>query len=410
VRDTPTNDRRPFAGIQVLDLTRVAASPFAAYQLGLLGAEVIKIEDPKSRGDTMRHRRGSKPEYGASGMATYYLSQNANKKSMTLDLRTEAGREIFRALAREADVVVENLRAGTMARYGLAYEDLREDNPRLVYCSLTGYGQTGPKRRHGAYDPVIQAASGLMSVNGTPETAPVKLSAPVIDYSSGLAAAFGIASALYERERSGRGQYVDVSMLDTALAMMSALVTEAATAGSTPEAHGNKSLPESYCNVCLPCAEGLIAIAAMEAHQRQRMWVALGRADIPADARFASDAACRANTPALHEEMTRTLKTRPAQEWEDILNAADVPAMRVRTIPEAIAMEQVRSRGILHTAPEVPGIAGGATFSLVPFKLSAGGAQVCSPPPRLGQHTDEILAAQGYDAQRIARLRAEGAV
>jgi crotonobetainyl-CoA:carnitine CoA-transferase CaiB-like acyl-CoA transferase len=403
-------DRQPFKGMRVLDLTRVVASPFAAYQLGLLGADVIKIEDPQSRGDTMRYRRGSKPAYGREGMATFYLSQSANKRSMTLNLRTPRGREIFLAMARDADVVIENLRTGAMARYGLGYEQLREINPRLVYCSVTGYGATGPKQEHGAYDPVVQAASGLMSVNGTPETAPLKVGAPVVDYGAGLAAAFGLACALLERERSGLGQHVDVSMLDTALVMMGALVTEAGTAGSTPRAMGNAAAAESYCNACFDCSDGMITIAAMEDHQRRRMWTAMERDDIPRDARFSDDERCRVNIVALHAEMARTFATRTAQAWEDILNQVRVPAMRVRTIPEALAMDQVRSRGILHTMDGVPGIEGSATFPLVPFRLSAGGAHVTSPPPLLGQHTEAILRDRGYSSAEIEGFRRDGVI
>lgn len=404
-----TKSRRPFAGIKVLDLTRVVASPFTSYQLGLLGAEVTKIEDPKSRGDTMRYRRGSKPEYGESGMATFYLSQSANKKSMTLDLRTKEGRKIFRQMAMESDVLIENLRAGSMEAMGLGYEDLKKDNPRLVYCSVTGFGQTGPKRRHGAYDPIIQAASGLMSVNGTAASAPVRVGAPLMDYSAGLSACFGIATALFERSVSGLGQHVDVSMLDTALVMMGALVTEAATAGSTPGPQGNRAPAETYGNACFDCKEGLISIAAMEKHHRDRMWQAMGRPDIPLDPRFTTHDACRINYQALHTEMERTFLTRTAQEWEDILNAAEVPAARARTIPEALAMAQVRERGIMHRM-DVPGIEGSACFPLVPFMLSAGGAQVDTPPPLMGQDTDAVLTARGYDPQGIARLRAQGVV
>lgn len=404
-------DRRPFLGIKVLDVTRVLAGPFATYQLAILGAEVIKIEDPESGGDTLRYRRGSKSEYGASGMATFFLSQSANKKSVTLNLRTEAGREIFRDLASDTDVVVENLRTGVMERYGLGYHDLAKINPRLIFCSVTGYGQTGPKRRHPAYDPVIQAASGMMSITGTSESAPLKLGPPIADYGAGLAASFGIATALFERERSGKGQHVDVSMLDVALVMMGNLVTEVLTAGSTPKPHGNKSPPETYGNTCFRCADDrLIAIAAMEEHHRTRLWEAMGRHDIPADPRFADNDACILNIDALHEEMGRTFLERGAQEWEDLLNAADVPAMRVRSIPEAIEQPQLAGRNLLHTIDVVPGIPSGTTVTLAPFLLSAGGAKIDSPPPLLGEHTDAILKARGYTDERISTLRNEGVI
>lgn len=404
-----TEDRRPFVGIKVLDVTRVLAGPFATYQLAILGAEVIKIEDPESGGDTLRYRRGSNPDYGANGMATFFLSQSANKKSVTLNLRTETGREIFRDLAKDADVVVENLRSGAMESYGLGYDDLARINPRLILCSVTGYGQTGPKRRHPAYDPVIQAASGMMSITGTAESAPLKLGPPIADYGTGLAAAFGIATALFERERSGKGQHVDVSMLDVALVMMGNLVTEVLTAGSTPKPHGNKSPAETYGNTCFRCADGrLIAIAAMEEHHRARLWQAMGRNDIPADPRFACNEARIVNVEALHEEMGKTFLERAAQEWEDLLNAVDVPAMRVRSIPEAIEQPQLEGRNLLHTIDAVPGIRGGTTVTLAPFMLSAGGARVDSPPPPLGAHTDAILKERGYTEEHLSILRTKG--
>ncbi len=404
-------DRRPFRGIRVLDVTRVLASPFATYQLAILGADVTKIEDPESGGDSLRYRRGSKPEYGANGMATYFLSQNANKKSMTLNLRKEEGRDIFRELAKDADVVVENLRSGTMARLGLGYEELSRINERLVYCSLTGFGQTGPKRRNPAYDPVIQAASGMMSITGSGESAPLKAGPPVTDYGAGLAASFGIATALYERERSGKGQHIDVSMLDAAIVMMGNIVTEVLTARSNPRPHGNKSPSETYGSACFRCGDGgLISISAIESHQIDRLWTAMGRRDIPADPRFSTHESCSSNVEALHREMEKTFLERPAQTWEDQLNAADVPAMRVRSIPEALEQPQLQGRNLLHTISSIPGIEGGATVTLAPFVLSAGGAKVESPPPRLGAHTESILEARGFSAARISALRAQGVI
>lgn len=404
-------DRRPFRGIKVLDVTRVLASPFATYQLALLGADVLKIEDPESGGDSLRYRRGSDPAYGAQGMATLFLSQGANKRSMLLNLRKPEGQAIFQELARESDVVVENLRAGTMAKYGLGYEALAELNPRLVYCSLTGYGQTGPKRRHPAYDPVIQAASGMMSLTGTPETGPLKAGAQVVDYGAGLAAAFGLATALFERERSGKGQLVDVSMLDTALVMMSSFVTDVLTTAARPKPWGNQSSPETFGNATFRCAcGGLIAIAAIEPHHVARLWASMGRSDLARDPRFATKEACSANIQALHEEMARTFLARPAQDWEELLNEADVPAMRVRTVAEALEMPQVAARDLVRRIAPVEGTPGGAAVALTPFRLSAGGPEVESPPARVGAHTEEVLRRLGRSPQDIASLKEKGVI
>ena len=379
------SDQRAFVGLKVLDVSRVLASPFAAYQLALLGADVIKVEDP-GRGDQIRYRVYNRPDLGNSGMATAFLSQNANKKSLTLNLRTLEGQEIFRKLASTADVIIENMRSGTMIRYGLGYQDLRKLNPRLIYCSVTGYGQTGRKQRHPAYDPVTQAASGMMSFNGTPETAPVKLGPPIIDYGTGLSAALGLVIALYQRERTGIGQHVDISMLDAALTLMSSLVSDVLTAGRAPIASGNKNRsPENYSNGSFQCADRLLAIAAQEEHQRRNMWKAIGREDITLDPRFSTPQACEKNIDTLHAELETTLKTKTAREWEDILNESGVPAMAVRTLPEILQEDIVRERGFLHTFDKVEGIKGSVTVPLSPFKLGVGPSSAETPPPFLGQ-------------------------
>ena len=203
----------PFLGIKILDVSRILASPFASAQFAFLGAEVIKVEDPE-KGDLNRYRPSNIAKLSEDGMSTSFLSQNAGKRSLTLNLREPEGQRIFCALAKDADIIIENLRTGTMERYGLGYEQLRQLNPRLIYCALTAYGSTGPKKRDPAFDPVVQAASGMMSLNGTPETAPVKVGPPILDFSTGLSASFAIATALFQRQREGIGQKIEVSLID----------------------------------------------------------------------------------------------------------------------------------------------------------------------------------------------------
>lgn len=400
-------DLRPFKGINILEISRVLASPFAGYQLGLLGANVTKIEDP-GVGDTMRHRgRGAMPALGKIGMHTGFISVNANKRSLTLNLREPEGQKIFRKLARTADVIIENLRTGTMKRYGLGYTDIRKLNRRIVYCSITGYGQTGPKKRHPAYDSVVQAGSGMMSINGTREVSPLKIGTQLIDYGAGFAAVIAIASALFHRERTGAGQHIDVSLLDAALVLMGYTITDILTAGADPRPQGNSFGPDAPTNRCFQARDGMVAIAANEDHQLQHLWETLGRTDIPADPRFATGAARRANFEPLRIEIERTMRKKTAQHWEDALNEAGVPAMRVRTIPEILDHPQVKSRKIFHTFKKLKHAGIRATIPMAPFCLARGNARVDSPPPLLGEHTGRVLAKLGYTRKQIARLREE---
>jgi CoA:oxalate CoA-transferase len=396
-------DKRPFKGIKVLDVSRVLASPFTSGQLAFLGADVIKIEDPGT-GDAARYGHSANKELAKSGMSSNFLSQNANKRSITLNMRTPEGQEIFRKLAKDADVIIQNLRTGTMDRYGLGYDNLRGINPRIVYCSLTAYGATGPKKRHPAYDPVVQAASGMMSINGTPETVPMKVGPPVVDYATGLAAAFAIASALFQREQTGEGQHIDVSMLDTAFVLMGSLVTDVLTANAVPRAHGNTDV-STPTNASFKTKEGLLYIAAMQDHHVQNLWRTLDRPDIPLDPRFATAELRSENFALLREEIEKSFLTRTAAEWEDLLNEASVPAMRVRTIPEALAEPYLKSRNLFRVFDEVPGVKGSVTVPLVPFRLSSCEARADLPPPMLGAHTGEILRSIGYSASQLEGLR-----
>jgi crotonobetainyl-CoA:carnitine CoA-transferase CaiB-like acyl-CoA transferase len=291
-----------------------------------------------------------------------------------------------------------------MDRYGLGFEDLRKANPRIVYCSLTAYGATGPKKRHPAYDPVVQAASGMMSINGTAETVPLKVGPPVVDYATGLAAAFAIATALFQRGQTGQGQHIDVSMLDTAFVLMGSIVTDVLTANAVPRAHGNTYV-STPTNACFKTSKGLLYIAAMQDHHVRNLCRTLGRPDIPLDARFATAALRSENFALLRAELEKSFLTRTATEWEDLLNEASVPAMRVRTIPEALAEPYLESRNLFRVFDEVPGVKGSVTVPLVPFKMSSCEVHADLPPPMLGAHTEEILQSIGYSASQLEGLR-----
>lgn len=398
---------RPCSGMRVIAATTALAAPFAAYQLALHGAEVINVEEPAG-GDSARRAGGPEGKaLIANGMAAGFLAHGANKQSLTLNLKDPRGQAIFRQLAAGADVVIENFRVGTMARYGLDYPSLEVLNPRLVYCSLSGFGQSGPRARAAALDPVIQAASGLMTVTGTPESGPLKVGATIMDYAAGYALLSGLLMALLHRERCGRGQYVDVSMLETSLTMMSSTVSEVMNTGMQTRLMGNQLQNGNHVCDSFRCADGWIFIGATRESLRQKLWKAIGRPDIPVDPRFRGIDEIRANIAALKPEIEKTLATRSAAEWERILEDGGVPAMRVYSIAEITADAQITGRGFYHTMNPVPGVSGPVRMATSPYRLSRGGAEFRSPPPRLGEHSDAILQSLGYDAAAIAALRAD---
>jgi crotonobetainyl-CoA:carnitine CoA-transferase CaiB-like acyl-CoA transferase len=344
-------------------------------------------------------------------MAHNFLAYNANKRSLTLAINTADGQEVFRRLAKNADVVIENLKGGTMARYGLGYEHLSAINPGIVFCSVTGYGQTGPKKSDPAIDNVIQAVSGMMSITGTPETGPLKTGSTIVDYTTGYCAALGIAIALFQRTRTGKGQAIDVSMLETAMTMMGGEVLRAITANETPPLVGNASGKGAYVSNTYRCKEGYLAIAASGPARRERLWQAIDGTDIPRDPRFANDAAVAQNAKALDEEIERRLARRSAQEWERILNEANVPAMEVIPLARAVHHAQLAHRHFFHRFDDTAAT-GLPPFAVptAPYRLSATPAAIHAMPPRLGQHTDEVLTEHGYTSAEIARLRANGTV
>ena len=391
-----------FEGIRVLDLTHVLAGPFSTYQLAVLGADVIKIE-PVDDTD-MNREIGPVSELNESRMGTHFQSQASNKRAMTLNLKSPEGKQIFLDLARKADVIVENFRAGALQALGLGYDDICAVNPGIIYCSLTGFGQTGPKRSHGAFDNVIQAYSGFLNATGSEDGQAYQVGPPALDYGTGSQAAFAIASALFRRERTGAGQWVDIAMLDAALMFMTSSVLNYSLAGSVPTPSGNRSGPYA-CYGCFDASDEMLALGAVTPRQHVRMWTAVGRDDLAKEAeglRLADFAALRERDEAI---LLDIIKTRTADEWEQIFIEAGVPAARVRTLDEALTSEQVASRGVV-------GQIGDADFrpAVAAFTCSTDGPTLRSGPPGHGQHTDDILSNLGYDADKIDSFRRAGVI
>jgi len=393
---------RPFDGIRIIDATHVLAGPFAAYQLALLGADVIKVEHP----DDPDQSRGSGPDWdlNRAGMGTYFLTQGSNKRSLTLDLKQEAAREVFRKLVAQADVLVENYRPGAFDALGLGYEALSALNPRLIYCSLSAFGQSGPRAGQTAYDHVIQATSGIMACTGTAEVNPLKLGAPAVDYATGTMAAFALSAALFQREKTGRGQRIDLSMLDVAVMMMASHVTAHSRTGKPARPRGNAH--EYATSSAYPTKDGVVMLGASNLRQQKRLWAALGRPEM-AKATNEERIAGRAGEDAVLREM---MLTRTADEWEAFLQSHHVPAGRIRRMDEALADPQLAARGLTHRFEGTDGVDGAFTVPVAAFGFAHGGPRIDAAPRELGADTDAILAELGYDDAARAALRGSRAV
>ncbi len=392
-------------GVRVLDLTNVLSGPFATVHLALLGAEVIKIENPKD-GDLAR-KLGCLPDLNKQLMGTSFLAQNANKKSLTLDLKAPAGKEIFRQLLETADVVVENFRPGVMDRLGFGYEAVRKINPRLVFCAISGFGQTGPDAFKPAYDQIIQGLSGVMAVNGDERLNPLRAGFPLCDTVGGLNAAFAIMAALYHRERTGEGQMIDVALLDSIMPLMGWVAANLLIGGQQPVLMGNDNFTAAPSGT-FATQDGCVNIAANQQKQWEDLCRALDVAELADDPRFKERDTRKANRKLLTPLLEAKLKTRPTEHWVEALNEVGVPTGAVIGLAEALTQPQVEHRGTLQKLP-VAGI-GEIPFFTLSAKFSATAGGVESPPPRLSQHTGEVLASLGYSADRIEALRAEGVV
>jgi crotonobetainyl-CoA:carnitine CoA-transferase CaiB-like acyl-CoA transferase len=388
-------------GVRVLDLTNVLAGPFCAYQLALLGADVVKIEVPQ--GGDLARQLGADAGLNERQMGASFLAQNAGKKSVCLNLKSPEGKVAFERLVRGADVLVENFRPGVMARLGLSCDALRLLNPRLIYCAISGFGQEGPMRSVPAYDQIIQGLSGMMSITGTRDTAPLRAGFPVADTLAGMTAAFAVAAALVQRARTGRGEFIDVSMLDTALTAMGWAVSNYLIAGVEPQPHGNDNFTAAPSGA-FQAQDGLINIAANKQEQFVALVQLLNLPELARDERFATREARKCHRAALTLALEGALRQRSCAEWESLFNRAGIPAGAVLSVPQALDLAQVRQRGLLKTFDRVPGLERPLTVARTGFKLGGGDPDVTLPPPRLGEHTAAVLAEIGCSAAEIERL------
>jgi len=388
------------SGIRVLDLTNVLAGPYCAYQLALLGADVIKVEGPQG-GDLARQLGGS-PKLNQAGMGASFLAQNAGKRSVMLDLKTEADRERFLDLVASADALVENFRPGVMDRLGLGHEALKAVRPGLVYCAISGFGQTGPMRDNPAYDQIIQGLSGIMSITGTPETAPLRVGYPVADTLGGLVGAFAIASALVRQKTSGEGAFLDVSMLECTLSALGWPVSNYLTAGVDPKPMGNENMTAAPSGA-FRTGDGLLNIAANKQEQFVTLCRLIGRPELASDTRFAERETRKKNRAALKAEIEDALTDAPAAAWEERLNRAGVPAGRVLTIPQVLAEPQVLERQVTANFDDVAGMDRPLTVLRGGFMVDGKAPLPTKPPPALGAHMDEVFADLPSRAKAKAR-------
>ncbi len=392
-------------GVRVLDLTNVLAGPFCCYQLAVVGADVIKVEMPGT-GDLAREL-GADPDLNRSYMGISFLAQNAGKRSITLNLKSEAGKRVFKRLVETAQVVVENFRPGVMRRLALDYPVLREINPGLIYCAISGFGQDGPLKDNPAYDQIVQGLSGVMSVTGGKDDPPLRVGYPIADTIGGMTAAFAITAALVRRDRTGEGEFIDVSMLESTLAAMGWQVSNYLIGGIAPKRAGNDNMTASPSGT-FATGDGLLNIAANRQVQFETLCKIVGRPDLISDPRFSARQARLANRAALTEEIEAALVKRSAVDWARELNAAGVPSGEILSVPEILGHPQIIERGFVKTFDNVPGVARDVSVIRSGFRLGDGDPHPGVPPPELGADTTDLLKELGLSDEEIATLAADG--
>ena len=372
----------PLDGLRVIDLTRVLAGPFCAMLLGDMGADVIKIEEPKEGDDA----RSWAPFVGP--WSAYFVGVNRSKRSVALDLKSADGAANLRALLAQADIFIENFKPGSLDKLGFGYETLRSLNPGLIYCSVTGYGKTGPRRHQTGYDPIVQAESGFMSITGTPDGPPVRTGVATADYLAGLYAFGGILLALRERDRTGRGQHIDIALYDSVLSTLSMPAGVLQVTGREPQRLGNDHSSIAPYEV-LSCADGMLMIGCANSRLWKQLCTAIDRTDLIDDPRFRTNTDRVTNRPALKTEIEAAFAAYTVDKLVDHLTAFGVPCGRVRTVSQALADPQVEPRQMFipFSDPDL------GTFRVLgnPIKLSDSPANLSRRPPKLGEHTEEVL-------------------
>ena len=391
---------QPLKGIRVLDLTRVLAGPYCAMLLGDMGAEIIKVEEPGKGDDT----RGWPPFAG--GESTYFMSVNRNKKSVTLNLKAPEGRELLKKLAKKSDVLLENFRTGTMEKLGLGYATLAKLNPRLVYCAISGFGESGPESHRGGYDLIVQAESGVMDLTGFADGPPVKVGNSIADLVAGMSGAHGVTLALLARQKTRRGQKVEIAMLDVMASLLTYQAGMYLNAGRTPARRGNEH-PSIVPYEVFKAADGYLALGVANNSLWERCCAALERPDLAKDPRYATEASRVENRATLVPLLNQVLGARTGEDWMKRLEAVGVPAGRIRTVPEVCESEHLRARGMLVALPHAK--AGMVKMMGVPIRLHRTPGKAKSAAPMLGGDTEAILTrVLGLRRADVQRLRKAG--
>lgn len=398
---------QPLKGLRVVDLSQVLAGPYATYLLALMGAEVLKIEKP-GEGDWTRIG-GGVPELVDRKMGLSYLVQGGNKKSVTLDLKSAEGQDVAKSLIQTADIFIENFKPGVAERLGLGFDVVKALAPKVVYCSISAFGQTGPFSGRPAYDHVIQGMCGIMKTTGQPGSGPNKVGSPYVDYATGMNAALAVVSGVLETQRTGEAVQVDVSMLDTSLMLMASLMSAHLTTGWVPQQSGNEAWSQSPSSGAFETAEGVLMLAANNEPQFQRMCHAIGASDILQDTRWSTPQDRSQNASDLREKLNTIFLTRPAAEWEAILAEVAVPAGRVRGLEEILHEDQIAARGLMSTL-DIDGLDRPVHVPALSFVANGQATTATRVPSALGADTDEVLSTLGYDKVTIEGLRKAGAI